>query len=411
MDRAKIILFLDHDAGISGSTVSMSYLIEAFIHRGYKVFVLSRKNKEGDEYLERLGAAVIKYKSSPWDSIALSVHFADESTVFSSKGIVTVAKDFLRFFNGLWKTFRIAGKLKPDIVYINEYNMSHCGLACRLLGIPSFVHVRSQFLHGTFGLRNYLVSKLIAKLNRMAFPITDQEAMQVLRYNKNADNIKVVPEFLGQNDFLSDGSVKQTRYELGLPEDKKIILMLGGVDRLKGTFEYLKSIKKVAEKNSGVLFLLAGEIKKSGLLKEVEDYYSRCTDLINSSENSPYLKILGHISNVHDYMYASDILVSASTFSHFSRPVIEAWALRKAVITTDTPHAREYVEDQIDGLFVGVGKADELAHAIISLICNPGLYEKLADNGYKKAVKNYGAETNARMIVDYCESALRKDNE
>ena len=63
--------------------------------------------------------------------------------------------------------------------------------------------------------------------------------------------------------------------------------------------------------------------------------------------------------------------------------VTEALAMRKALLTADTPAMREFLEDRESCLFCRGADAQDLAQKILELKNNPALRQKIAENGYK----------------------------
>lgn len=62
--------------------------------------------------------------------------------------------------------------------------------------------------------------------------------------------------------------------------------------------------------------------------------------------------------------------------------ILEAWAMRKAVIASRTEGLTSYIQENIDGLFVGSEDAQELRNSIIHLLNSPEEANRLGENGY-----------------------------
>ena len=63
--------------------------------------------------------------------------------------------------------------------------------------------------------------------------------------------------------------------------------------------------------------------------------------------------------------------------------VTEALAMKKPILTADTPAMREFLQDRENCLFCRGADAEDLAEKILELKNNPVLREKIAENGYK----------------------------
>jgi glycosyltransferase involved in cell wall biosynthesis len=87
-----------------------------------------------------------------------------------------------------------------------------------------------------------------------------------------------------------------------------------------------------------------------------------------------------------DYLQLFDILVFPSLFSEgCPLSMLEAMAMKKAIIGSRAGAIPEIIRDRENGLLVNPGSADEIARAITGLIENPWLREKIADNAAQTA--------------------------
>jgi glycosyltransferase involved in cell wall biosynthesis len=395
---SKKILFFDHDPKMSGSSISLRYIIEEFKRQGAVVYLFTQKEKEFSKIFENIGVEILSIPGSKFKSFALSTHFGDDYEFLSLNWLLTFIKNVIRIIIGSFNSWKTIRNIKPDLVYLNEHNMFYIAIIAKALGVKTFIHLRSNFIKGKFGKSERLISKSIYRFNDFIFAITEVEAKQILKYNTDQLNkVIILPEFLSEDDFICNFNVNQLRQNFSLPIDKTIVISFIGIDRLKGTLEFLKAIDIVSQKNKNIYFVLAGEIKKTGAIKEVKKYYDECNKLLTMDSIKKNLSNRGYTNKQHELLFASDILVSPFKKSHFSRPIIEAWALKKPVITSDIPHSRSYVENEINGLFFK--DSDDLAEKIIHLASDSTLREKLSINGYKKAKEKFIADVNLSVMI------------
>ncbi len=390
---SKKILFFDHDPKMSGSSISLKYIIEEFKKQGADVYLFTQKEKEFSKIFASMGVKILSIPGSKFKSFALSTHFGDDYEFLSLNWLLTFIKNIIRIIIGSFTSWKTIRDIKPHLVYLNEHNMFYIAIIAKALGVKTFIHLRSNFIKGKFGISERLISKSIYRFNDFIFAITEVEAKQILKYNTDQLNkVIILPEFLSEDDFICNFNLNQLRQNFSLPIDKTIVVSLIGIDRLKGTLEFLKAIDIISQKKKNIYFVLAGEIKNTGAIKEVKKYYVECSKLLSKDHVKKNLSVIGYTNKQHELLFASDILVSPFKKSHFSRPIIEAWALKKPVITSDIPHSRSYVENEINGLYFE--NVDDLANKIILLAEDKELYNKLSDNGYKKA-RDYFLSTSS----------------
>ena len=87
--------------------------------------------------------------------------------------------------------------------------------------------------------------------------------------------------------------------------------------------------------------------------------------------------------------------------------VYEALAMRKPVITADTPAIRELFDDN-DMFLVPAADPKELARAVLELKNNQDLMTKLAENGYNKFLKFASPYILGGQLKDIATECLKK---
>ncbi len=398
----KKILFIDHDKGQSGSTVSLGYLVGIFKNSGYDIYILTPKSKEKSDYLVQKGAKIIKYGNRFIHTMFLDLHFYNEESIFNINGAKILIIDLIKVFYGMIISYKTFSKLNPDLVYINEYVCVQAAFVAKLMKIPSVIHIRSLFITGSFGLRNYLLSKAIVKFNSMVICITEVEATQIKGVSeKDRSKIKIVGEFIDDNNFGGNENIEILRTSLGIPISRPIVIMVGGIQQIKGTFYFLAAAEKLIKENFDSFFILLGRAEKTGD-KVYREYYNKCLTIINFLKDKNSILVTNEINNPIDYIKCSDVLISYITKTHFSRPIIEAWACKKPVITTDNMHALNMVKNKFNGVIVKTYIIDELVEAIKGILQNSEQRVQLGQNGYNTVHEDFNFQINSRKIGDLC---------
>jgi glycosyltransferase involved in cell wall biosynthesis len=398
----KKVLFVDHDFGFSGATVSLKYIVKFFVESGVGVHVLTPKSPIDQACYTSAGAACISSLLFNRDFLRLGFHFTDKQSLLSVKGFVFLGKELARFFLGILVAGRAILKTQPDLVYANEYVSLQASIAGKMLGKATAVHVRSPFLRGTFGIRRRLLANAVVAFNNVVFAITNFESRQIERLAYKSSNIIVVHEFLNQEDFKFEPCSETEMSRLRLPRGKKIILMLGGVYSIKGTLDFLISAEIVLAQQDNVFFAVAG---KEYMFDPA--YYEECKRFAAQPHLQDHVALLGEIHTKTALIGCCDMLVSSNTETHFSRPIIEAWAQKKPIVATDTEHNLSLVENELDGLIVKMGNHREMADAITRLANDNNLANRLGNRGYEKAQKQFEASTNMLKIFSVCQEITR----
>jgi glycosyltransferase involved in cell wall biosynthesis len=411
------VLFINHAFGLSGSTISLGYMVKGFAASGYEVFVVQKNNDKGAAYLQERSAIVFCMHVS----IGLSLSLAVEEDLLKPFEFLNFLKNFAKIPLGMLFTWYYVRKVKPSLLYLNEFVLPHCSLVGKLMGVPTVMHVRGPIIRGRWGIRRWLLKRMVRSWNNCIIAITETDARQFRNTNGAEDprrlssyNICIVNEFL-------DGAIARTslhhslKKQFGLKESARIVTMLGGVSRIKGTSEFVQAAQQLDGVLENVVFVVAGAYHSDSSLsltkeqsKRDKKYSKSVFQFLHEHNLWKRVKFLGEVRNIKDILYCTDVLVSPSTISHFSRPVIEAWSLKKPAIMTDTPHAREFIEDGVDGLLVPMSNPQRLADAIHRVLTDRELAHRLGENGYQKAKRLFNAEANVGKIVETCDGVIKK---
>ena len=396
------ILFVDNDPRHSGPTVSMNYLIDSFIANNYEIGLVTSKSKSDIIEYEKKNIKIYSFSTN----LYLNLHFTNWYSVFTLKGAYFFLQMFFRLFKGTFLAYSLIKKAKPDLVYVNEYVLVQFAIAAKLQKITAITHIRSLFLNGTFGLRKKMLSVILLKCNEKIFAITPLEANQIIvRSNKQKNKIIIVPEFLNDENFKINYPVEEIKKAIGIPISKKIILMLGGIEKVKGTYELIEAIGLLKKELPSIYLVIAGNFDRyhSNLR-----YWESCQKLLDMYNLKNDIKILPPLQDANQLIAIADIVVSSSIISHFSRPVIEAWAKLKPIIAAKSIHSVEYIEDGINGLLYDPTSSEELKDKIKMILENPTLSLLISQNGYKKAQEIYNGRINTKIIIDEVHKIFHK---
>lgn len=170
-----------------------------------------------------------------------------------------------------------------------------------------------------------------------------------------------------------NGSGVDMNHFLPQPLPEKItFFMLSRALYSKGIREYLEACKIVKSKYPTVRFMLLGAVEKM-------------PDALSMEELQPYIdsgciEYFGETPDVRQFTGQCSVFVLPSYREGTPRTVLEAMALGRPIITSDTPGCRETVIDGENGFLVPVKDSDTLAQKMEYFILHPN---KIAEMGAK----------------------------
>jgi glycosyltransferase involved in cell wall biosynthesis len=93
------------------------------------------------------------------------------------------------------------------------------------------------------------------------------------------------------------------------------------------------------------------------------------------------------------------IVILNSVDEGFGLSLSEAMLCRRSVIGTESGGIVDIIDDNESGLLVPPDDSPALADAIIKLVKNPDLRNRLASAGYEKAIENYSSKSSAEKFA------------
>jgi glycosyltransferase involved in cell wall biosynthesis len=114
----------------------------------------------------------------------------------------------------------------------------------------------------------------------------------------------------------------------------------------------------------------------------------------------------GSATDTRPYLERAGIYVQPSYFEGWGMAVIEAAASALPIVMTDVGCAREVIEHEKSGLITSPGKAEALADALLKLLADPGLAQRLAGEARIHALALPDQATTTQHIRASFEAAI-----
>jgi glycosyltransferase involved in cell wall biosynthesis len=232
--------------------------------------------------------------------------------------------------------------------------------------------------------------------------LTRTEAQQYRCMGVPKEKIEVIPNGIDLTEYADLPPKGCFKKKFGIDEDKKIILYLGRINRIKGldflirAYAYL--IKDIKCKDA--LLVIAGP--DDGHLNEVKS-------LANSLGVSNSVLFTGSVygeDKVETYA-DSDVYVLPSIYETFPMTVLEAYACGKPVIASKVGGLKDLVIDEETGFLVNLGNTEQLAKNILYLLNNTDEAKEMGMKGKQFVKQNFAIQKVAdRLRCLYRDAAL-----
>lgn len=180
------------------------------------------------------------------------------------------------------------------------------------------------------------------------------------------------------------------RQELGIPPGCRVVTTIGRISKQKG-YEYLIRAANILvhQKGVGVVFLLVGK---------AEETFPEIRALIKYFRLGDNIKLLGVREDIADILNISDVFVLPSLWEGLANVLLEAMIARVPVVATDIEANAEVIDHNHSGLLVPPCRPRELAEAILKMIDNPDLADRLASQAYQDVVQKFNLQ---RLVKEH----------
>lgn len=344
-------------------------LIKSILANGYDVFAIAPP----DEYVERLCELGCEY---------VPINIDNKGT------------NFFEDLKLCFRVFKILKKCRPDVLitYTIKPNI-YFSLVAHLLNIPVINTVTGL---GSAYLQENIMTHLLDFLYKLAFT----RSRKVFFQNQDDLNLftskKIVSLKKTERVYGSGVDLKKFQPELKSRPVGYVFqfLFVGRIIADKGIFEFLQAISILKEGGYHFKACILGFL-------EVENPGAISVKQMNAWVSKGLVEYLGAAEDVRPYLKAADCVVLPSYREGISKTLLEACAMAKPIITTDTVGCRDLVEEGRNGYLCEVKSPDNLAEKMkIILKKDWNCLDKMGDFGRQKIAKQYDEQKVIRQYID-----------
>jgi glycosyltransferase involved in cell wall biosynthesis len=186
------------------------------------------------------------------------------------------------------------------------------------------------------------------------------------------DKFTVIYNGLETGKFNLPNRRKELFAGLNIPDDHKIITMVGRLMEQKNYPMLLRIAQKAKQIGLPVVFVVVG----TGVLKESLIEMSRRLNVADR------VHFIGLRNDIPDILASSNIFLFTTNYEGFPNALLEAMAARLPVVTTNFCGVDELIRDGQNGIIVPVDDADAAAEALRMYVENPERAKEYGNNAY-----------------------------
>jgi len=186
----------------------------------------------------------------------------------------------------------------------------------------------------------------------------------------------------------------RTRAALSIDAKTPVVLSVGRLDRQKGIDTTIDAFRLLVKQIPDALLLVAGRPANASAMVQAK------------TRGYPAIRLLGHRTDVPDLMCAADVLSFPSRWEGLGGTLVEAMALRLAIVASDIPPLAETIGD-VGWPLVRPDDGRGLAEQLVSLLERGAANETRKDAGERRFRALFTAEAASHGMAEFYQDVLR----
>lgn len=203
----------------------------------------------------------------------------------------------------------------------------------------------------------------------------------------------------------------ESRRQLGLPLDRKLLLYAGAIDACAGLDNVLRAIatlSRYSEFGDLALMILGGP--------EEAEARRKCDELSRLANIAADLEVSDRVvfvprrkqESMRHYYSAADVFVSTPAYEASGEGFLEAMACGTSVIGSNVGGIKDLIERGITGLLVPPRNPDALASAVRFLLTEEDIRNRFSRTGVRRIEESFTWEYAAARALELYEAFVRK---
>ena len=361
------ILFVNHTSSLTGAPISCYHLMTG-LGDGFEPVFAAKED----------GPVITRLKE-----------FGIRSYIVRQKGFLGV--HYIATF------IKILRSEKINIIHLNTLTpfCKYAGIAGFLQGIPVVWVVRENPLISRSRRLRFWLKLLAAKIvfvdnDTKEKLLPDRPDAELIYNGIDLDNFKPF-----QSDFL---------YNLfNISPDEQLIGYIGLITKRKGLEYLIRSLADIKKEYDKCKLVIIGDYKP-----EDKNYFSGIKELIKELSLDSHVFFTGLLSDVREALNNLDIVVLPSLEERCSRTLLESLACAKPVVATRVGGTPELIKNDLNGFLVEPEDEKQIAEAILKLLRDDALRQKMGASGRILAENNFSMTRNIRRMRDTYMDLARK---
>ena len=236
--------------------------------------------------------------------------------------------------------------------------------------------------------------------------ISDFVADSLVQAGYRRERIAVVPNALDLSRWDPDTDGRPVRRELGIALDAPVVGIISRLFRWKGHEYLVEAMASVTRELPDARLVIVGEDDPRAAWETGGSFSGKLKEQAARLDIAQNVLFTGFRTDVPQLMAAFDVFAHPSWEEPFGMVFLEAMAMRRPVVAWASGGAPEVVESGATGLLVPREAVGDLAAALVRLLRDPGLRQRMGAAGRQRVESLFTAERMAQRMLDVYRGAL-----
>jgi sugar transferase (PEP-CTERM/EpsH1 system associated) len=299
-----------------------------------------------------------------------------------------------------WRLGRLLRRERVDVLHAHQYTPFFYAMAGRWpFGRAPILFTEHGRHQPDYPRRKRILFNRLMLRKRDRVVAVGEAVRQALIVNEGIPDkrIEVVYNGIDAERFVAQpGDRAQVRRELGFQIDQPVIFQVARLDYLKDHATAVRSMARVVREQPAARLLLVGEGPEERAIRDQVEQLG----LVGS------VQFLGLRKDVPRLLQAADLFLLSSVSEGIPLTVIEAMCAGLPVVCTRVGGTAEVVIDGETGLLAPAGDDTAIASAILRLLTEPALRERMGDAGRQRARQMFSETTMVERYADLYEEMV-----
>jgi len=312
--------------------------------------------------------------------------------IIKFKRKISPFSDIIVFFR-LYFYFK---KEKFDIIHVHTLKPEFYGqIAAKLAKVPIILNTLHGFDFSDYDpfFKKFLfisLERIAANYSTLIFTIARHIIERAIKEKIGSPNLfKYLGRDIDTNRFnpnkFSEIFIIEKKKQLGVSLDRKIIGIVARLVVEKGYLDLFQSLKNVIQKFPETLLLIIGQ-------EELEKKDSINQNIVKNYGIENNVMFLGERTDMEELYSVMDVFVLPSHREGLGAAILEASAMEKPVIATNTGGCPEIINNGETGILVPVKTPEKLSEALIFILENSQKAKEMGKMGRQKIVREFSEE-------------------